>query len=315
MQSLDKLVASGAIVVVCGPTASGKTRLGVTLAQELGSEIVSVDSRQLYRGMDIGTGKDLEEYRTAQGAVAYHLIDTVDPQTIYTLWDFQRDFYAAVRTVWQREMVPVAVGGSGLYLEAVLKNFRIPNIPENEALRTRLKQLPHQELIDQLTTLSPTLANSTDCSTKKRVVRALEIAHYGLTNTIQWGHDDPPCFTPLVLGVRWERAVLRERIGVRLQQRLQAGMVAEVEALIARGVSRERLELFGMEYRHCARHLFGEIDYQTMVDALYIDICQLAKRQDTWFRGMERRGIAIQWIDNAESAVALRVVREWLDKG
>jgi tRNA dimethylallyltransferase len=315
MQSLDKLVSSGAIVVVCGPTASGKTHLGVTLARELGSEIVSVDSRQLYRGMDIGTGKDLQEYGSGQDAVGYHLIDTVDPCTIYTLWDFQRDFYGAARSLWQQGKVPVAVGGSGLYLEAVLKNFRIPNIPEDVALRTRLMQLPHQELIAQLTEIAPHQLPNTDCSTKKRVVRALEIAHYGLSHPIEWGHDNPPRFAPLVLGVRWERSVLRERIALRLQQRLQEGMVAEVQGLIARGVSRQRLELFGMEYRHCARHLFGEIDYQTMVDALYIDICQLAKRQDTWFRGMERRGIAVQWIDNAESSTALRLVRQWLDKG
>jgi tRNA dimethylallyltransferase len=286
--------------VICGPTASGKTSLGVALALEFAGEILSADSRQIYRGMDIGTGKDLHEYSTSEGVVPYHLIDIRDPEEVYTLHHYQTDFYAAFRDVIGRSRLPVVVGGTGLYIEAVLKHYRIPNVPENPETRKQLMRESAEELLLRLQALDPELYRNTDTSSKKRVVRSLEIALYGRDHEIRWSDENPPRIDPLVLAVRWPRRELHARINRRLEERLAHGMIGEVERILQSGVPRERFDLFGMEYKHIASYLDGTVPYREMVKNLRYAIHQLAKRQETWFRGMERRGTALHWIDRAD---------------
>lgn len=297
-------------VVLCGPTASGKTRLGVRIASWLGSDILSADSRQVFRGMDIGTGKDLAEYENNGSPVPYHLIDIADPSTIYSLWDYQQDFYAAFKKLRASGKHPVVVGGTGLYIEAVLKNYRIADVPEDVELRRELMEQPSEELLNRLKSLDPSLMKQTDVSSKKRIVRALEIAIYGQDHEIRWGIPDPPEIVPLILTVEIPRPVLRERIRHRLESRLAEGMIQEVEGLVANGVSSERLKLFGMEYGHIGRYLAGEITRERMVEELFVAICHLAKRQATWFRGMERRGLPVRWIHGADFEEAKRLMEE-----
>jgi tRNA dimethylallyltransferase len=308
-------MSSITLIAVCGPTASGKTALAVELALHVGGEIISVDSRQVYRGMDIGTGKDLAEYRTGGGTVPCHLIDIVDPEHIYTLWHFQRDFYRVYGEIRSRGRLPVASGGSGLYLEAVLRHYRIPNVSENRALREELMKESKEALVARLEQLGPGLVDRTDLSSKKRVVRAIEIALSGavLPESEQSSLDEPRII-PLVIGVRWERAILRQRIRQRLIRRLEQGMVEEVRGLMQKGISPERLDLFGLEYRHVHRYLGGRTGYDAMVEALYVDICRFAKRQETYFRGMECRGTPITWIDGPDIEKARRFVDESRDR-
>jgi tRNA dimethylallyltransferase len=302
------------LIAVCGANASGKTRLGVELALRYGGEILSVDSRQVYRYMDIGTGKDLGEYDTPQGRVAHHLMDVAEPDQIYNLWQYQGDFYRVFRDIGERGNMPVAVGGTGLYLEAVLHHYEIPDIPENADLRRELNGLEKGELEARLKECDPELYEKTDRSNKKRIVRALEVAIYGRDNLIRWGHPDPPEIRPLVIGVRWERAELRRRIEVRLDQRLKRGMVEEVRALMDRGIGRERLGQLGMEYRHLSRFLSGEMTYGLMREELLRDIGRLAKRQETYFRGMERRGTRIHWVEGGDVKKAVAIVDSILKK-
>ncbi len=297
-------------LVVCGPTASGKTALGVALAQEFGGEILSADSRQVYRGMDIGTGKDLHEYTTPRGSVSYHLIDICAPEEIYTLHHYQRDFYAAFRDIRARARLPVVVGGTGLYIEAVLRHYRIPNVPEDPELREELMRADIGELLLRLRELDPGLYRNTDRSSKKRVVRALEIALYARNHKIERGEENPPPIEPLVLAVRWPRQELRARIDRRLAERLAGGMIEEVERILRSGIRRDRFDLFGMEYRHVAAYLDGTVSRQEMERNLRHAIHRLAKRQETWFRGMERRGIPLYWIDRADPDRAAHLVRK-----
>ena len=296
-------------IFICGPTASGKTSLGVALALEFDGEILSADSRQIYRGMDIGTGKDLHEYTTPHGSIPYHLIDIRRPEEVYTLHHYQTDFYAAFRDIRGRSRLPIAVGGTGLYIEAVLKQYRIPNVPENPEIRERLMGGSLEDLLLQLEAISPELHRSTDRSSKKRVVRSLEIALYGRENEIVWSDEHPPRIDPLVLAVKWPRRELHARIDRRLKERLNQGMVQEVERILRSGIPRNRFDLFGMEYKHIAAYLDGTVSYKTMVHNLRYAIHQLAKRQETWFRGMERRGIAVHWIDRADRIRAADIVR------
>jgi len=299
-------------LVICGPNASGKTSLGVALALEFMGEILSADSRQIYRGMDIGTGKDLHEYSTPHGSVPYHLIDICEPEEIYTLYHYQRDFYSAFRDVLSRSRLPVVVGGTGLYIEAVLKHYRIPNVPEDRVLRQTLMRESAGELCLRLKALDPALYRDTDTSSKKRVVRSLEIALYGRDHRIRWSDEDPPRIDPLVLGISWGRDALQRRIDRRLEERLAHGMIEEVGGILRGGIPRERFDLFGMEYRHIAAYLDGTVEYREMVKNLRREIYQLAKRQRTWFRGMERRGMTVHWIDRAELKRARDIV---LDAG
>ncbi|NLP02736.1 MAG: tRNA (adenosine(37)-N6)-dimethylallyltransferase MiaA [Fibrobacter sp.] len=299
------------LIVICGPTASGKTRLGVYLASHYNGEIISADSRQVYRGMDIGTGKDLNEYFINEKKIPCHLIDIANPQSVYTLFDYQKDFYKVYREIKLRNRVPFLVGGSGLYIEAVLKNYQIPAIPENEELREKLSGLEKEELKRELEKIDPDLYSRTDLSSKKRIIRALEIACYRRENPEKDEIRPVEKINPLVICTRWDRERLRKRIDLRLELRLQEGMVDEVRRILGSGISQKRYSLFGMEYGYLARYIEGEVSYTQAVEQLKHSIHQLAKRQETWFRGMERRGIEVHWINGADQEEASEIVSRY----
>ena len=297
------------LLVVLGATASGKTRLGARLAHALGGEVVSADSRQVYRGLKLGAGKDLDEYVVDGVPVPYHLIDIVDLDAEFSVFAYQRCFYKVFESIRCRGCLSVVVGGTGLYLEAVLAPYRMVEAPPNPELRAELDQLPQEALVARLRTLKPRLHNTTDLTDRDRLVRAVEIATYSQT------HEPKPApdMRPLVLGTHWERSALRRRIHGRLQQRLDAGMIDEVAGLHARGVSWERLERLGLEYRFIAQYLEGKMRDKTgLFEMLFTAICQFAKRQETWFRRMERNGTVIHWVDEADFDAAWRIVREHL---
>lgn len=302
------------LIVIAGPTACGKTRLGVELAHRIGSEILSADSRQVYRGLDLGTGKDLHEYSAVSPAVPYHLIDVAEPSEIYTLYHYQRDCYRLLREMaktppWAAGEKPlVMVGGTGLYIEAVLKDYRLENVPENPLLRDSLMELDRALLEERLRALAPERHATTDCSSRKRIVRALEIVAYGREHTILESEPLAVRLDARVFCVRVERSEVHERISRRVDERLEQGMVDEVRGLIERGIRRERLEMLGMEYREIAHHLFGLKSYEQMVLDLKQKIRHLAKRQETWFRGMERRGLNPSWIAPDEIETLLQAV-------
>lgn len=290
-------------IVILGPTASGKTRLGVGVAREVGGEIISADSRQVYRGMDLGTGKDLDEY----GETPYHLIDLLNPGEEFNVFRFQRLCFAAMDEIRGRGRVPVIVGGTGLYLDAVLRGYRMVEAPEDPGLRAELAGLSPEELASRLLALNPRLHNTTDLLDRERLARAIEIAEY------ERNHEPEPLpeFHPMVFGVRWERSMLRRRITARLRARLDAGLIDEVERLHREGVSYETLDFYGLEYRFVARHLQGELTRNDLFQKLNSAIHDFAKRQETWFRRMERQGVGIHWLDGAgePEEEALRVLR------
>jgi tRNA dimethylallyltransferase len=281
------------LLVVLGPTASGKTCLAVQLARAAGGEIVSADSRQVYRGMDLGTGKDLAEY----GDTPYHLIDIVNPGQEFNVFEFQRRFFEVFADISLRQRLPVLVGGTGLYLDAVLRGYRLVEVPENPALRVELAGLDGEELVFRLGQLRPVTHNTTDLLDHDRLIRAIEIA--AGEEAAAEGLPPLPVLRPLIFGLRWERSLLRRRITERLRQRLEQGMLEEVAVLHASGVSWETLEFYGLEYRYAARHLKGELNRNDMFQQLNSAIHQFAKRQDTWFRRMERQGVRIHWLDGS----------------
>jgi tRNA dimethylallyltransferase len=291
-------------LVIMGPTASGKTRLGVGVARELGGEIISADSRQVYRGMDIGTGKDLEEY----GGIPYHLIDILDPGEEFNVFRFQRRCFSALEEILDRGRLPIIVGGTGLYLDAVLRGYRMVEAPENPDLRSEFVRLSPEELASRLLSLNPRLHNTTDLLDRERLVRAIEIAEYERTHE----PEQLPEIRPVVFGVRWERSILRQRITARLKARLDAGLIEEVERLHREGVAYETLEFYGLEYRFVARFLKGELNRNDLFQKLNSAIHDFAKRQETWFRRMERQGIEIHWLDGAGEPLeeAMGILRE-----
>ncbi len=297
-------------VVVLGPTAAGKTGLAVDLARRLAAsgrpaEIISADSRQVYRGLDIGSGKDLSEY----GEIPYHLIDVTELPAEYSAFDFQRDFYRAYGELLAKGALPVACGGTGMYLDSVLREYGFVRVPPNEALRERLAPLSLAELADRLLSLRPAPHNRTDLEERPRLVRAIEIAEYARDNPLPEGGVDRPPVDPVVLGVRFPRAELRARIRERLEARVAEGLVEEVARIHEGGIEWERLERLGLEYRFTAEFLQGRIaTLAEYVDVLYTAICQFAKRQETWFRGMERKGVAIRWIDRGDRDAAWECV-------
>jgi tRNA dimethylallyltransferase len=297
------------IIVILGPTASGKTRLAARLAAAIGAELISADSRQVYRGMDIGTGKDLAEYIVDGVPVPYHLIDVAEPGHLFSVFEFQQRFYECFREITARGRMPVVVGGTGLYIESILREYRMLPVPENEALREELKGDGMEEMAARLLHLNPALHNTTDLTGRERLVRAIEIAEH----TSKHGSKEVierPDIVPLVIGVRWERTVLRERITKRLKERLEQGMIGEVQRLHDSGISWERLDEMGLEYRYVSLHLQGKLTHEEMFKTLNIRIHQFAKRQDTWFRGMERRGITIHWIEGTDEDAVMAVVKK-----
>ena len=282
------------LISIIGPTACGKTSLAVEVARAMGGEILSADSRQVYRGMDIGTGKDLSEYGEGASRVPYHLIDIVDAGEKYNLFEFQRDFLDAYNGVNARGALPVLCGGSGLYVESVLRGYRLIPVPENPELRERLENHSLEELTAMLATYK-VLHNTTDVDTKKRAIRAIEIEeHYARTPQ----HErEFPLLSSLIIGLDVDREVRRSRISNRLKARLDEGLVDEVRKLLDEGVSPEQLIYYGLEYKFVTLFLMGAMSFDDMYKGLETAIHQFAKRQMTWFRGMERRGLNINWID------------------
>lgn len=283
------------LIVVLGPTASGKTALAAGLADQLGGEIISADSRQVYRGMDIGTGKDKDDYRVNGRHIPYHLIDIVEPGARYNVYEFQKDFLKAYNGIRERGKWPVLCGGTGLYIEAVLKGYRLIPVPPDPELREELNHRSLDELVEILRSESRHLHNTTDLTSKKRAIRAIEIARY------YGAHPEAdiafPQIRPFILGVKYDRPVQRRRITERLKQRLETGMVDEVRGLQEKGLQRDELEYYGLEYRYVGRYLEGELSYDEMFTQLNTAIHQFAKRQMTWFRRMERNGFVIHWLD------------------
>ena len=282
------------IITILGPTASGKTSLATRLAYQMGNaEIISADSRQVYRGMDIGTGKDLNEYTVEGTHIPYHLIDIVDAGEKYNLFQFQQDFWNTYHDIRNRGKVPILCGGTGLYIESILKSYKMVPVPENPALRKELASKSLEELTQILSTYK-TLHNTTDVDTPMRAIRAIEIQQYYTENSIS--EREFPQLKSLTIGVSIDRDLRRQKITKRLNERLQNGMLAEVEGLLEH-VSTEDLMYYGLEYKYLTMCAIGQLSYQEMVRQLEIAIHQFAKRQMTWFRGMERRGIHIVWQD------------------
>jgi len=282
------------LLVILGPTASGKTKFAVGMARELNAEIISADSRQVYRGMDIGTGKDLSEYTLSDGQkIPFHLIDICPAGSRYNLFEYQRDFARAWQDISSRNKLPILCGGSGLYIEAVLKGYTLPAVPENPALRASLQGKSLAELSSILAGYK-NLHNTSDTDTPKRALRAIEIAEYlAVHPEIQ---SDLPALQPYIIGLEVERQERRRRISQRLQARLDQGMIEEVRALLESGIEPESLIYYGLEYKFLTLHVLGKLSYDEMYRQLETAIHQFAKRQMTWFRGMERRGLEIHWI-------------------
>ncbi|MBR5436707.1 MAG: tRNA (adenosine(37)-N6)-dimethylallyltransferase MiaA [Muribaculaceae bacterium] len=280
------------MLVVTGPTATGKTRRAVDLAKALNGEIISADSRQVYRGMDLGTGKDLEEY----GDVPFHLIDICPAGYRYNLFEYLRDFQTAYDDIVARERLPILCGGTGLYVESVVNGVRLPDVPQNPALREELSSKTLDELTAILAEMK-TLHNVTDVDTKKRAIRAIEIQRYYIEHPDKASLTKPnPMKDVTIIGVDIDREARRQRISARLRSRLDNGMIDEVRRLIESGIDPDDLIYYGLEYKFITLHVIGQLTYDEMFSQLEITIHQFAKRQMTWFRGMERRGFKIHWL-------------------
>lgn len=286
------------LITVLGPTASGKTAFASALAATIGGEILSADSRQVYRGMDIGTGKDLNDYEIDGKHIPYHLIDIVDAGYKYNVFEFQTDFLKAYNTVTSRGNMPIMCGGTGLYLESILKGYRLIPVPENSELRESLQGKTLSELTEILKGYK-SLHNTTDVDTTKRAIRAIEIEEYYKQHAVE--ANSFPNINSLIVGIDISRELRRERITNRLKARLEEGMIAEVERLLQSGISAEDLIYYGLEYKYVTLYLTGKLEYRYMVQELEVAIHQFAKRQMTWFRGMERRGLHIEWLPYEDS--------------
>lgn len=282
------------LITILGPTASGKTPFAAALADRLDTEIISADSRQIYRGMDIGTGKDLADYTVNGKVIPYHLIDICDPGYKYNVFEYQHDFFRAYRAIQEKGKLPILCGGTGMYIEAVLKGYKLLDVPQNPELRESLKNKSLAELEEILATYK-VLHNKTDVDSAQRAIRAIEIEEYYKTQAPDTNEYDP--IDSLIIGIDIDRELRREKISRRLRARLDEGMVDEVKGIIASGVKPEDLIYYGLEYKYLTLYIIGELSYEEMVSQLEIAIHQFAKRQMTWFRGMERRGCTIHWID------------------
>jgi len=282
------------LLVITGPTASGKTALAAAISYRVEGEIISADSRQVYRGMNIGTGKDYNDYLINGIRIPCHLIDIADPGYEYNVFEYQRDFIKVYLDLKKRKIFPVVCGGSGMYADSIITGYKMFEVPPDSGLRIELEKKSMEELKEILSTYK-NLHNITDIDTKKRVIRAIEIEHFNQNKAKQ--KSEFPKVKPLVVGIMFDRDSRRKRITERLRQRLESGMVDEVKQLIDMGINTETLIYYGLEYKFITLYLTGEISYEEMFKGLEIAIHQFAKRQMTWFRGMERRGIKIHWID------------------
>ena len=281
------------VLIVTGPTASGKTRRAVEIAKLLDGEIVSADSRQVYRGMDLGTGKDIEEY----GNIPYHLIDIAPAGSKYNLFRFLDDARSAVEQIQQRGKLPIICGGTGLYVESYLKGLKLPEVPENKELRESLKDKSLDELTEILASMK-TLHNSTDVDSAKRAIRAIEIqTYYAEHPDAAAGAVPSPVKDALVIGIAIDREARRQRITQRLKARLDSGILDEIRRLLDSGIAPDDLIYYGLEYKYLTLHVIGQLTFDEMFEKLEMEIHRFAKRQMTWFRGMERRGFKINWLD------------------
>lgn len=292
-------------IVLLGPTASGKTSLAVRLAYNFNLEIISADSRQVYKGLDLGSGKDLDEYNYNGKNIPYHLIDVTDLNSEYNVFDFTKDFYRAFKNITGRNIIPLIAGGTGMYLDAVIRKYELVEVPENPEFHQNLLSKPLEELSKLLLSLKPDLHNKTDLEDKARVIKAIEIASYMQSDEYLKNKEELlklPDIQPLILGTSLERPLLRENIKKRLDERFAQGMIEEVENLHKQGFSYERMERLGLEYRFISEYLEGKItSKEELSEKLYTAICQFAKRQETWFRGMERKGVKINWLTKENS--------------
>lgn len=290
------------MITILGPTASGKTALSTALAARMGNaEIISADSRQVYRGMDVGTGKDLADYRVGEMEVPYHLIDIVEPGTKYNLYQYQKDFHEVYEDIRQRGALPILCGGTGLYIEAVLKGYQLSPVPQNAELRKDLEGWSLEALTERLKELKAktgsAMHNRTDVDSCQRAIRAIEIESYNLEHPMPLREMSP--IDSLLIGVDIDRDSRREKITQRLRQRLETGMLDEVRGLLDGGIPADDLIYYGLEYKYVTEHIIGKISFDEMFVSLETAIHQFAKRQMTWFRGMERRGFTIHWIDSS----------------
>ncbi len=300
------------MITILGPTASGKTSLAAALASHIngmdssiwdgntqGAEIISADSRQVYRGMDIGTGKDLADYTVDGKLIPYHLIDICDAGAKYNLFQYQQDFFDAYQDIQSRGVLPILCGGTGLYIESVLKGYHLSPVPQNPQLRADLEHKSLEELTRMLKDLKAktgsNMHNRTDVDTAQRAIRAIEIETYNLAHPMP--ERELPAVDSLIIGVSIDRDARREKITQRLKQRLKEGMVDEIRSLLDKGIPAENLIYYGLEYKFITEYVIGKTSYEEMFKGLEIAIHQFAKRQMTWFRGMERRGFTIHWID------------------
>jgi len=284
------------LIVILGPTATGKTRLAALLAERINGEIISADSRQVYRGMDLGTGKDYEDYKVGEKSIPYHLVDIVDPGYEYNVFEYQRDFIKAFRDIVSRDRQPILCGGTGMYIEAVLDRYKLVRVPENKELRTKLEGKPHDRLVDELMVMK-SLHNVTDIEATDRLIRALEIGYHYKAHPEE---ETPfPEFESMVFGIVFDRNTIRTRITERLKMRLELGMIDEVRSLLEKGIPPAKLKFYGLEYRYLTQYILREISYEEMFRLLNTAIHQFAKRQMTWFRRMEKKGTKIVWIEGS----------------
>ena len=298
------------LITILGPTATGKTGLAVKLSNLLNGEIISADSRQIYRGMDIGTGKDIEEYCINRNNIPYHLIDILDPSENYNVCRFQTEFQTAYNNIHERGKLPILCGGTGLYLDSVLLNYRFEPIEANTELRENLDSKTKEKLAEQLQTLDPNLYENWNTDTKRRIIRGIELA---MENGNPETNSTPNNLSnTCVLGVHYPREIIRERITSRLQFRLQNGMIEEVETLLKNGLPKERLNYFGLEYKFIRQFLDNELTKNELFELLNIAIHQFAKRQSSWFRRMEKRGVNIHWVEEGNLKTAIQIIEPYL---
>ncbi|MFT3995151.1 MAG: tRNA (adenosine(37)-N6)-dimethylallyltransferase MiaA [Dysgonomonas sp.] len=282
------------LITIIGPTASGKTGFACQLAYTLDTEIISGDSRQVYRQMDIGTGKDLADYAVAGRPIPYHLIDICDAGYKYNIYEYQHDFQRVYTNISDRGKLPILCGGSGLYIESALKGYNLVNVPENKELREKYKSYTLRQLEDILASYK-LLHNKTDIDTAQRAIRAIEIEEYKKSNPLE--QNEFSALNSLIIGIDINRDIRRERISKRLKDRLKEGMIEEIKGILDQGVTPDDLIYYGLEYKFITLYILGQLSYEEMFAQLEIAIHQFAKRQMTWFRGMERRGLKIHWID------------------
>jgi len=293
------------LITILGPTAVGKTRLAALLADRFNGAVISADSRQVYKGMDIGTGKDIADYNVKGKIVESYLIDLIEPEKEYNLFSFMRNFHLAFDKICGNGKIPFLAGGTGLYLHSVLKDYNLTKVEFDTGRYEELNRMDLVELTYALKRINPALHNTTDLLIKDRVIRAIIIAEGGAVK-----EEEKESIRPLVIGVRFEREIIKERITARLKHRLQNGMIDEVKNLVARGIPFERLELFGLEYKFVGRYLKGELNYDEMYRNLNGAIHSFAKRQMTWFRKMEREGIVIRWIEGPDFQQAEKIIND-----